>query len=149
MTVEYRTGDLFEQVDLDAIGHGVNCMGKMGSGIAVLFKNEFPEMYESYAKLCEQKKLKLGMVYPWHEEELELWVFNLATQFKTGRNADLDAVRMTVKKMLAFCEKKCITSVGLPQIGSGIGGLNWREVSKAIEEIADQSSVNVVLMTLG
>lgn len=36
--VEYRIGDLFAQDDVDAIGHGVNCVGAMGAGIAVVFR---------------------------------------------------------------------------------------------------------------
>lgn len=146
MTVEHVVGDLFEQ-DVAAIGHGVNCKGLMGSGIAVLFKEEFPEMHTKYVELCEAQKLKLGMVWPWKDEELELTVFNMATQFKPGRNADMDAVKTTVQKVLAYCEKKGLESVALPRIGSGIGGLKWDEVAAEIEKLAGPSKVHVVLVT--
>ena len=147
MSYEARVGDLFEQPDLEAIGHGVNCVGKMGTGIAVLFKNEFPEMHEEYVNLCKAEKLKLGMVWPWEEEELELWVFNLATQFRTGANADIRAVRLTVAKALAYCERKGIESLGLPRIGSGVGGLNWSDVEPILQELGEASPVHLVSVT--
>lgn len=147
MSFEHRQGDLFEQTDLEAIGQGVNCRGKMGSGIAVTFKEHFPEMYEIYAELCEENKLKLGVVWPWYDDELELWIFNLASQYNTGRDATLEAVLTSTAKALTFCEKKGITSLGLPQIGCGIGGLEWEEVSPKLEALGEDSPVHLVLVT--
>lgn len=147
MTFEHRTGDLFEE-GLEAIAHGVNCKGVMGAGIATVFRDDFPEMFEAYRKLCKGGKLKPGMVYPWFDEELELWVFNLATQPTPGPTADLAAIRLTVQKMLAFCEKKGIESVGLPRIGSGLGGLEWDDVRATIEEVAESSPVHLVIVSL-
>lgn len=149
MTVEHRTGDLFAMPDLEAIGHGVNCKGKMGSGIAVVFRNTFPAMHKAYVKLCSEGKLQLGMVFPWHDEERDLWIFNMASQYYPGADARMDALLTTVDKVLAFCEKRNIRSIGLPQIGCGIGGLDWAEVAPAIEERARDSSVKVVLVTFG
>ena len=148
MTFEHRIGDLFEQTDLEAIGHGVNCVGAMRSGIAARFSEEFPEMEERYRQLCAKNLLKLGMVWPWFDDELELWVFNLATQFQPGKNAKLEAVEKSVQKALEFCEKKKIASLGLPQIGCGIGGLVWEyEVKPVLEYLATDSKTHLVLVT--
>jgi O-acetyl-ADP-ribose deacetylase (regulator of RNase III) len=148
MTVEYRSGDLFAQSDLAALGHGVNCRGVMGSGIAPLFKNCYPEMFKAYHQLCVRNVLEPGLVYPWKDEPTGLWIFNMATQDEPGRDARLEAVKTTVGKVLAFCENNGIESLGLPRIGCGIGGLQWKTVLKEIERLAQDSSVRVVLVSL-
>jgi O-acetyl-ADP-ribose deacetylase (regulator of RNase III) len=38
----------------------VNCVGIMGKGIALEFKERFPEMVDDYVKRCERKEVKQG-----------------------------------------------------------------------------------------
>ena len=46
-----KTGNLFDS-GYHAIGHGVNCRGIMGAGIAVEFKDRFPKNYQEYVTKC-------------------------------------------------------------------------------------------------
>ena len=41
----------------------VNCVGIMGKGIALEFKEHFPEMFDDYVKRCERKEVKPGIPY--------------------------------------------------------------------------------------
>src|SRR6266568_6120081 len=41
----------------------VNCVGVMGKGIALEFKERFPEMFNDYLKRCERNEVKLGVPY--------------------------------------------------------------------------------------
>jgi hypothetical protein len=68
VTVEFRTGNLFEQDDLDALADGVNCVGAMGALIAVEFRRRWPAMYAEYRRCCvgRTRYLRLGGIMPWY-----------------------------------------------------------------------------------
>lgn len=130
MPIEHRVGDLFT-ADVPAIAHGCNAKGKMGSGIAVEFRRRWPEMYNEYADLCAQGDLIGGHVFIWKAEPI---VFNLVTQTNPGPNASLDYIRIATEVMVIDAwERFGITSIGLPRIGAGIGGLAWDEVEAALD----------------
>jgi O-acetyl-ADP-ribose deacetylase (regulator of RNase III) len=147
MTVEHRTGDLFAQTDLAAIGQGVNCKGQMGRGIAVMFKRYWPEMYSEYRYLCISGKLRVGGLHAWQTAKGN-WIYNLASQHNIGRDARLDAIESALTLALEHATRHGVPSVGLPRIGSDIGGLNWSDVLTVIEKVADDSPVRVVCVSL-
>lgn len=81
------------------IGHGVNCQGVMGSGVALAIRNKFPKAYEEYKALCdrtEDKRQLLGSTQIVQITE-DLFVANMFTQFSFGRDgkayASIQAVR--------------------------------------------------------
>jgi O-acetyl-ADP-ribose deacetylase (regulator of RNase III) len=149
MTVKEVTGDIFE-LDVDALGHGVNCRGKMGAGIAVQFKKKFPYMYDNYRSLCASHYLHLGQVYVYkpvwttHDKRL---VYNIASQDLPGANANLEAIRVAVEFVRFDAERRGLNTVALPQIGCGIGGLEWAEVKEVLREAFESSPVEFQLVT--
>lgn len=156
MTVEYRKGDLFAQKDVDAIGHGVNLAGSMSGGIAVLFKEKFPEMHEDYVKQCYEQLLELGGVFSWFEPTNGLHVFNIATQIDPGADASLAAVEVGLINAVREAERLEISSFAIPQIGCGIGGLIWDDesagqtmVKQIAEKVAATTDVKIVVVTFG
>ena len=62
--IELKTGNIFDE-DVEALVNSVNCVGVMGRGIALQFKNLFPENFRAYAKAC-----KRGEVTPWPDVRL-------------------------------------------------------------------------------
>ena len=50
-------GDIL-QSKAQTLVNTVNCVGIMGKGIALEFKNRFPEMFDDYAEPCERKEVK-------------------------------------------------------------------------------------------
>lgn len=133
----YKVGDIFT-TEQPALGHGVNLWGVMGSGIAVLVRRNFPEIFAPYKKACNKKTLKAGGMLPIFTKNT--WVFNLASQDKPGANASLTLVEESVEESFRFCEAKNISGFALPRIGAGVGGLKWVEVIALIEEIASRHS---------
>lgn len=146
MVLEHRTGDLFAQTDLDAIGHGCNTMGKMGGGIAVLFRRYYPDMFTEYRRLCLSGDLSVGGMFAW-ETAKGKWIYNLASQQRTGRDARIEAIEASLDLALVHATEHGVTSIGLPRIGAGIGGLRWPDVQAAITEVAAPSPVRVVLVS--
>jgi O-acetyl-ADP-ribose deacetylase (regulator of RNase III) len=136
---------MFAADDLDALAHGVNVVGVMG-GIAGMFANKYPDMKNHYQEICKQGKLNPGQILPWKEEGKPA-VYNLATQKNPGADAQYDLVDKTVKQMLKHAESNGIKTIGIPQIGCGIGGLGWRRVRRIIKTHAEKSPVNLIAYT--
>lgn len=147
MPAEYRTGDLFAQPDIQAFGHGVNCQGVMGAGIAPLFRKRSEAMYLAYRSACHNGELILGGFVPWLNPDGTVF-YNMATQDKPGRNARLGAVESALDGALAHAETHGIKALGIPRIGTGIGGLRWQNVRTVIEKVAAKTPVQVIVVSL-
>jgi len=169
--IEFIEGDLFADTTLDAIGHGVNCEGAMGKGIAVEFKKRWPTMYEDYWRLCRNGYLRPGGVFIWDSTDRLVWdqdgellppttgimkssnvdtrtIFNLATQASWRTKATLNAIRESVRKMLEIAEGQKFHTIGIPRIGAGLGGLNWEDVKEVLIEEAKDSPVLLIVFSV-
>lgn len=145
----HRQGDIFA-TNARAIGHGVNTHGAMGAGIALQFKNRFPEMYEAYREDCKNGSLKGGEVMPWSIKSSwgsDLMVFNIASQEAPGANATYDFLVSGVKTATDICALIGIPTLALPRIGSGIGGLDEQVVEVILDALAQRTSVDIELWT--
>lgn len=126
-------GDLFTDRH-PALGHGVNCRGLMGAGIAITFKRRYPEMFDKYKRFCDAEKLTPGMVYPYLDDKRNTWIYNMATQNNPGKNAHLMYVEECAEKVLTHADENSISYVAIPLIGCGIGGLSWQNVQIILEK---------------
>ena len=130
--IEY--GDIFALDNITNYAHGCNCAGAMGKGIAVQFKEKFPEMYLEYKQLCKNRQFTLGDVYTYKNKNIT--VFNLGTQATWKTKASISAIGISISKMLTYATENNISKIALPKIGAGLGGLNWKDVKQVIEENA-------------
>jgi O-acetyl-ADP-ribose deacetylase (regulator of RNase III) len=140
------TGDLFD-LGLPAVGHGCNCVGAMGAGIAVEFRRRFPAMYEEYRRRCRQGGLRLGEVFVW-DREPDIVVYNLATQPVPRPSATLTAIETAVRAALADAETRGLARLGVPRIGAGLGGLAWTDVAEVLRRAGEDSTVELIAVSL-
>lgn len=168
MTFRIEKGDLFDpEHSFDALAQGVNCQGKMGAGIAVLFRNKYPDMFLDYERLCaKHKDILPGLIHVFnpqpqfvpefrpegtegpHEVTLDFGttIYNLFTQNMPGKNGDYKYLKSSALLMLMDAEAQEFDSVGLPWIGCGIAGLERHNVEHILREILDDSHVEFVLV---
>lgn len=135
MPVEYVAGDLFvNRVGAEALGHGCNCAGSMGAGVAVGFKERYPAMYEEYRRRCKTDPpgFVMGDVFLWREAGKPA-VFNLGTQPRPGRGATYPAVETALRAMREAADTAGIRSIAVPRIAAGYGGLSWKKVKALID----------------
>src|SRR5688572_11776777 len=134
MPVEYIAGDLFvNRVGAQALTHGCNCQGSMGAGIAVGFKERYPQMFEAYRAMCkaDPRQFNPSDCFLWMDDSP--YVFNLATQENYWRSrATYEAVRTALINMRDQADDHRITTIAMPRIGAGHGGLSWKKVRAII-----------------
>lgn len=147
MTYVEKTGNLFD-AETDAIGHGVNCKGLMGAGIAVQFRNRWPDMYSEYRKLCLEGLLSPGQIYPYRDHTLHVTLVNIASQEYPGPDAKLEWLVTGVSNALAYCHERGLSSLAVPRIGCGIGGLDWRIVQPTLQAVAAAYEVHLEVWSL-
>lgn len=140
----HKTGNIWD-TEQPAIGHGVNCQGVMGSGIAVQFRERFSSMYGDYVRMCKVGILKPGNASFYHENNI--WTVNIASQNLPGKNAKM----MYLLSGLIFAREglieRNIDGIALPQIGCGIGGLKWESVLELIEFVFGDSQITCEVWT--
>lgn len=129
-------GDIFKITGIKNYAHGCNCAGAMGKGIAVQFKRMFPEMYLQYRERCKDGSFRPGGIFVY--KYAEGFVFNLGTQETWRTKAACENIYQSLIKMMNFAQENGVTSIAMPRIGAGLGGLLWEDVKSVIEEVANQ-----------
>lgn len=143
MTVQYVSGDLFvNRYNAQALAHGCNCKGAMGTGIAKGFRQRYPDMYEEYQRHCkdEPRQFNPGDLLLWKADD-KPWVFNLGTQKDyRHRRATCEAIGKALETMKHQADEEDIRSIAVPRIGAGYGGLSWKEVRPIVEHVFNEWS---------
>ena len=129
-----KQGNLFN-TNCKVIGHGVNIVGVMGAGIAKTFKDRFPLNYSNYAIQCKNHDLEPGGIYIYPAREFT--IVNIATQDRPGPNATYMWVFQGLYRTALQLSDEGHSTIAIPKIGCGIGGLQWRKVAKIIHLVEE------------
>lgn len=143
MVIVIKEGDLFKASG--CIGHGVNCAGAMGKGIALEFKRRWPEMYESYRGLCLSGKFGPGDIFVFQDPKTRRWIYNLGTQKTWKEKARLEYLKVALEKTIFHLKSIGETSITFPKICAGLGGLDWKEVKEVFRSI-DSEGIQINLI---
>ncbi len=141
MPVTFMKGDLFAS-NAQALVNAVNCVGAMGAGLAAVFARRYPDMNEDYKRACEAKELAPGGIHV-YSLDLDQYVFNVATKDHWMQDSQYQWIVDGLKNIAVEAEKLGITSVAVPALGCGLGGLDWGRVKKIVEEVAAEHWQNL------
>jgi len=122
------TGDVF---DYEAAVVPVNCAGIAGAGLALQFRRRFPDSYAVYRELCDRHGLRIGTVAAIRRQEpcdVPLWLVMFPTKQHPWQKSRLEWIEAGVGDLVRKCAECGMTSVGIPRLWCGLGGLKWREV---------------------
>ena len=123
-------GDLF-QSEAQTLVNTVNCVGIMGKGVALEFKKRFPANFKDYAGRCERKQVHLGEPYLFADPSDRL-IVNFPTKNHWRSPARLADIELGLDYFLRHYAEWGVTSVAMPPLGCGNGGLEWSEVGPLI-----------------
>ncbi len=144
MTITYVHGDLL-QADVDALVNAVNCVGVMGKGIALVFKNRFPANYRAYASACQQDQVRTGTMFVTRQDVLigPRWIVNFPTKRDWRDPSQLAWIVSGLQDLRRFLLEEQVASVAIPALGAGNGGLDWPAVRAEIEVALGDLDVDV------
>jgi O-acetyl-ADP-ribose deacetylase (regulator of RNase III) len=145
--IRYTTGNLLE-ADVDALVNTVNTEGVMGKGIALMFKERFPDNYKRYQAACKADEVRIGKMFATEVQELDgpKWVINFPTKRHWRPPSKLEWIVEGLQDLRNFLREKQIKSVAIPPLGAGNGGLVWASVREQIEHaLGDLSEIDVLV----
>ena len=144
--IRYTTGDLFE-AQTEAIVNTVNTMGVMGKGIALQFKQRFPENYESYRAACKAGALKVGELLVTENRELYFkYIINFPTKTHWRYPSKYEYIEDGLDVLVSEVKKLGIKSIAMPPLGAGNGKLDWNKVKPIIEKhLAELKDVDIII----
>ena len=122
----------------------VNCVGVMGKGIALEFKNRFAEMFEDYVRRCERQQVKLGQPYL-YKRLLPPWILNFPTKDHWRSVTKLEDIIRGLEYLLKNHQEWGIKSLAVPPLGCGHGQLEWGVVGPVLFRYLGRMSVDVEL----
>ena len=144
--IEYKNGDILRE-DVEAIVNTVNCVGIMGRGLALQFKNKFPQNLKEYQLACTNKEVQLGKMFVHQTGQLinPKYIINFPTKGHWKQNSKIEDISNGLDDLITIIEKYSIKSIAIPPLGSGLGGLDWKMVKKLIEEKLKNINCTVIL----
>ncbi len=130
--LEIATGNLLTS-DADALVNSVNTVGVMGKGLALQFKRAFPANFKDYAAACKAEEVVVGQIFAHRTGMLQpRFILNVPTKRHWRQPSRLDDVRAGVRALFDTVRTLEISSVAIPPLGCGAGGLDWAQVRPLI-----------------
>ena len=150
--IELTKGNLLE-APAEALVNTVNTAGVMGKGIALQFKQAYPQMFRAYERACKAGEVKLGKVQMFDLGGLvggPRWIINFPTKGHWRAGSRMADVEAGLQGLVATIKRLHIRSIAVPPLGCGNGGLDWNEVRPLIEAaFADLPGVRVLVFAPG
>src|SRR6218665_608353 len=142
MAVKHITGNIFN-TKCQTIVNTVNCVGTMEKGIAFVHRLRYPKMYDEYKAHCKDKLIKTGSLWLYNKQENAPWILSFPTKFHWKYPSKIEWIEQGLQKFVETYEKKGITSIAFPLLGTHNGGLDANEVTKLMDEYLDKCSIDI------
>ena len=134
--IQYTQGDLL-QSEAEAWVNAVNTVGVMGKGIALQFKQTFPHNFERYAAACKGNALAPGQllaVWDTHPHLGRKLIVNFPTKVHWRNPSRYEYIEQGLVALADLLTEPAVSSIAIPPLGCGYGGLAWPRVRAMLEE---------------
>ncbi|MGH9672807.1 MAG: type II toxin-antitoxin system antitoxin DNA ADP-ribosyl glycohydrolase DarG [Bryobacteraceae bacterium] len=131
--IRESTGNLLE-ADAEALVNTVNCVGFMGKGIALQFKQAFPGNFHDYEKACKAGEVRPGRMLVFETGRClhPKFIINFPTKRHWRGKSRLEDIELGLKALVDEIRRRKIKSIAVPPLGCGNGGLDWADVGPLI-----------------
>ena len=147
--LKFVSGNMFDS-NADVLINTINCVGIMGKGIALAFKNKYPDMFATYRQLCRYDKISPGSIWPYYTDDFKI-IVNFPTKDHWINPSEYSYIENGLKKLRTYllqCHRGSI--VAIPALGCGNGGLDWNRVKQMIEEqLSDLDHLSIQVFVPG
>ncbi len=131
-----------------AIAHGVAPNDGYNQGLALALRESWPAMYKDFRHYCHTAHPKAGELWAWASAEGRHMV-SLFTQdaaydhgAKPGQ-ASAENLNHALKALRKWVETESVSSLALPRLATGVGGMNWDEVRPVVDKHLGDLSIPV------
>ncbi len=131
--ITFTQGDILRDSS-EALVNTVNCVGVMGRGIALQFRNAFPGNFEAYQKACKRDEVRPGRMFVHETGELTgpRYIVNFPTKRHWREKSRIEDIDSGLAALVEWILTARIRSIAVPPLGSGLGGLDWSAVREKI-----------------
>src|SRR5690349_9698591 len=123
--IQYQKGYIFD-AKTQVIVNPVNCRGVMGKGLALAFKQRYPDMFVAYQQECKSGRLRIGQ--PTLYIKSTPWILNFPTKDNWKANSKIEYLEQGLEYFAAHYLEMGITSIAFPKLGTQHGRLSWDDV---------------------
>ncbi len=133
--ITYKTGNMLS-APVEALVNTVNTVGVMGKGIALQFKESFPENYKAYAAAVKREAVKTGNMFVTELNRIDQlrYIINFPTKQHWKAPSQLSYISEGLIDLRRVLLELKIQSVAMPPLGCGNGGLDWAIVRPMIDQ---------------
>lgn len=144
--IRFTQGNLLE-APAEALVNTVNTVGVMGKGIALMFRERFPENFRQYAAACKAGQVQIGTMFVTETRELDAprWIVNFPTKQHWRAPSQLEWIVAGLADLRRFLIEHHVQSVAIPPLGAGNGGLDWPSVREQIEHTLGDLDIETLI----
>ncbi|MBM4093819.1 MAG: macro domain-containing protein [Planctomycetes bacterium] len=137
--IEEGKGNLLE-AEAEALVNTVNCVGFMGKGIALQFKQAFPENYDAYHRACDAGEVQPGRMFVFRTNSVvdPKYIINFPTKRHWRGKSKIEDIEAGLASLIEEVRRLGINSIAVPPLGCGLGGLRWSKVRPMIAQAFEQ-----------
>jgi O-acetyl-ADP-ribose deacetylase (regulator of RNase III) len=119
-----------------------NMVGALGKGLAKTMKERYPEIEWPYKYMCKQFYFESNGLYCYRlKSGRQILFFPTKTHWRNP--SELNLIDRGLQRLTKKYEKMGITSLAVPMLGCGEGGLEWADVYPLIVEWLDPLPIAV------
>ena len=133
----YKTGNLLN-TNADALVNTVNCVGVMGKGLALMFKEQYPYNFLKYQEACSKQLVNIGKMFIVEENDIfnnKKLIINFPTKIHWKNSSEYAYIEKGLVALRQEIINRQIKSIAIPALGCSNGGLNYNLVKPMIETI--------------
>ncbi len=144
--IHFIVGNIFDSTAM-ALVNTVNLMGVMGKGVALQFKENFPDNYKAYKAACKDKSISIGKLLVHKEKNImgEKIIINFPTKTDWRKPSEYIYIEKGLDDLVRIISQYNITSIAIPPLGSGNGGLIWERVKSMIQAKLSSCDIDIYI----
>jgi len=140
MSIKIIQGNLFNS-NCQTLVNTVNCVGVMGTGIALEFRLRYPEMYTRYVEICKQNLMDIGKL--WLYKSDQRWVLNFPTKRHWKKPSKLEFLELGLQKFVDTYKEKEISSIAFPLLGTQNGGIPQNQSLEIMKKYLEECELPI------
>lgn len=134
--IKELSGNLLD-AKVEALVNTVNTVGVMGRGIALQFKQAFPDNFKAYEAACRRHEVKPGRMFVFRRDTLGTnqnprYIINFPTKRHWRGKSRMEDIDVGLNDLVRVIKEEGIRSIALPPLGCGSGKLRWEDVRERI-----------------